>query len=218
VRRHPGHLEDPVVIDHLSGTLHERAPGAVTLQCGPVRLELRIPLSTFRSLPEPGATVGLWMHLVWKDDGPFLYGFLGRSERDLFRLLLEVQGVGPSGALSLLGHLPPEELVRQIRARAVEALTRVPRIGPKTAGRILIDLGPKVDKMDLAAMAGGGDTPGGSGPASPMADDAAGALAALGYAAKDAKRAVDAVLAEEPGLTLDEALRRALQRLVRPGR
>jgi Holliday junction DNA helicase RuvA len=206
------------MIDHLSGILHDRTPGTVLLQCGPARLELRIPLSTFRALPEPGAPVGLWTHLVWKDDGPSLYGFAGRFERDLFRLLLEVQGVGPSGGLSLLGHLPPEELVRQIRARAVEALTRVPRIGPKTAGRILIDLGPKVDKMDLAAMAEGPGGAGSPGASSPLADDATGALAALGYAAKDAKKAVDAALAEAPGLSLDEAIRRALQRLLRPGR
>jgi holliday junction DNA helicase RuvA len=203
------------LIDHLSGTLHARTPGTAILQCGPARIELRIPLSTFRTLPEPGGAVSLWTHLVWKDEGPFLYGFGGRAERDLFRLLLEVQGVGPSGALSLLGHLVPEELVRQIRARSVEGLTRVPRIGQKTAGRILVDLGPKVDKMDLLTAA---VDAGGLGPASPLADDAAGALAALGYAAKDAKKAVESVLAEEAELPLGECIRRALQRLVRPAR
>jgi Holliday junction DNA helicase RuvA len=203
------------LIDHLSGVLYARTPGSVILQCGPARVELRIPLSTFRALPEPGGGVSLWTHLVWKDEGPFLYGFAGRAERDLFRLFLEVQGVGPSGALSLLGHLSPEELVRQIRDRSVEGLTRVPRIGQKTAGRILIDLGPKVDKMDFAASA---TEPGAPAPASPLADDAAGALAALGYGAKDAKRAVEWVLAEEAELPLGECIRRALQRLVRPAR
>lgn len=203
------------MIDHLSGILHLRAPGHVILQCGPVRLELRIPLSTFRALPEPGGAISLSTHLVWKDEGPFLYGFAARAERDLFRLLLEVQGVGPSGALSLLGHLTPEELVRQIRDRSVEGLTRVPRIGQKTAGRILVDLGPKVDKMDLAATA---DGPGATAPVSPLADDATGALAALGYGAKDAKKAVERVLAEEGDLPLGECIRRALQRLAGPAR
>ncbi len=204
-----------VLIDHLTGTLHARAPGSVILQCGPVRVELRIPLSTFRVLPEPGGSVSLWTHLVWKDDGPFLYGFAGRAERDLFRLLLEVQGVGPSGALSLLGHLAPEELVREIRARSMDGLTRVPRIGQKTAGRILVDLGPKVDKMELAAA---GAEPGAVSVGSPLADDAVGALAALGYGAKDAKRAVDGVLVEETEISLGECIRRALQRLARPSR
>jgi Holliday junction DNA helicase RuvA len=203
------------VIDHLSGALHVRTPGSVILQCGPVRVELRIPLSTFRALPEPGSPVSLWTHLVWKDEGPFLYGFAGRAERDLFRLLLEVQGVGPSGALSLLGHLAPEELVREIRARSVEGLTRVPRIGQKTAGRILVDLGPKVDKMDLAAASA---EQGALAPGLPLADDATGALVALGYGAKDARKAVERVLAEEGGLSLGECIRRALQRLVRPAR
>ena len=203
------------MIDHLTGILYAKTPGSVILQCGPVRVELRIPLSTFRALPEPGVPNSLWTHLVWKDEGPFLYGFVGRAERDLFRLFLEVQGVGPSGALSLLGHLAPEELVREIRARSVEGLTRVPRIGQKTAGRILIDLGPKVDKMDLA---GATAEPGAFAPGSPLADDAAGALAALGYGAKDARKAADAVLAEEAGPALSECIRRALQRLVRPAR
>ena len=202
------------MIDHLSGVLQSRTPGVAILQCGPARIELRIPLSTFRVLSEPGGLVSLWTHLVWKDDGPSLYGFATRNERDIFRLLLEVQGVGPSGALSLLGHLAPEELVAQIRARSVEGLTRVPRIGQKTAGRILVDLGPKVDKMDLVASAA---ESGSRTAASPLADDAVGALTALGYGAKDAKKAVDAVLAEETGITLSEGIRRALQRLVRPG-
>lgn len=215
MRSHPRGGRGLRLIDHLSGILQARAPGTVILQCGPVRMELRIPLSTFRALPDPGGPVSLHTHLVWKDEGPFLYGFVGRAERDLFRLFLEVQGVGPSGALSLLGHLSPEELVRQIRARSVEGLMRVPRIGPKTAGRILIDLGPKVDKMDLAAAAAESGAP---GPASPLADDAAGALAALGYGAKDAKKAVDAVLAQDAGVSLGECIREALQRLVRPAR
>lgn len=204
------------MIDHLNGVLHAKGPGSVILQCGPVRVELRIPLSTFRALPEPGGTVSLWTHLVWKDDGPFLYGFAGRAERDLFRMLLEVQGVGPSGALSLLGHLAPEELVREIRARSVEGLTRVPRIGQKTAGRILVDLGPKVDKMELAAA--GAAEPGAVAVGSPLADDAVGAMTALGYGAKDAKKAVDAVLAEDAGVTLGECIRRALQRVGGAGR
>ena len=203
------------MIDHLSGSLHARTPGSVTLQCGPVRVELRIPLSTFRVLPEPGAAVSLWTHLVWKDEGPFLYGFAGRAERDLFRLLLEVQGVGPTGALSLLGHLAPEELVREIRARSVEGLTRVPRIGQKTAGRILVDLGPKVDKLQLAAAL---SEPGAVAAGSPLADDAVGAMTALGYGAKDAKKAVDTVLAEETEISLGECIRRALQRVAGGGR
>jgi holliday junction DNA helicase RuvA len=215
VRRHAGFNGGAVVIDHLVGILHARTPGSALLQCGPVRMELRIPLSTFRALPEPGAPVSLWTHLVWKDDGPSLYGFVGRAERDLFRMLLEVQGVGPSGALSLLGHLAPEELVREIRARSVEGLTRVPRIGQKTAGRILVDLGPKVDKMELATSA---TEPGAVPAGSPLADDAVGALTALGYGAKDAKKAVDAVLAEDAGLALGECIRRALQRLAGAGR
>jgi Holliday junction DNA helicase RuvA len=200
------------VIDHLEGTVVSRGPTSVRLGVGPVRLELMVPLSTSHDLPAEGSRASLWIHLVWKDDGPILFGFARRPERDLFRLLLGVQGVGPTGALSLLSHMAPEELLRQIRERSVEGLTRVPRIGAKTAGRILVDLGPKVDRLTLEGLPDGDATTAAAGPA---VEDAVQALTALGYAAREARRAVEAVQREAPGLPLDEHLRRSLQKLTR---
>jgi Holliday junction DNA helicase RuvA len=201
------------MIDHLEGVVAERGPTSVRLAVGPVRLELAVPLSTARGLPEPGGRTALWVHLVWKEEGPQLFGFGRRAERDLFRLLLGVQGVGPTGAISLLSHLPAEDLLRQIRARSVEALTRVPRIGAKTAGRILIDLGPKADRMSLEGEPAGATAVPGALQA--RLEDAVSALAALGYAGRDARRAAESVEREDGELPLDEHVRRALQKLSR---
>jgi holliday junction DNA helicase RuvA len=205
------------MIDQLSGVVGEKSPTKVYLQCGPLRLELAVPLTTSQRLPDPGGPVLLWTHLLWREDGPTLFGFCTRAERELFRLLILVQGVGPRIALSLLSHLPPLELIRQIRARSIEGLTHIPGIGPKTAGRILVDLGPRVDRLEPAAAWGEGDTEVSSGAA---AEDAVQALTALGYPLRDARKAIERVQREDGSLSLDEAIRRALQTLTagtRPG-
>lgn len=199
------------MIEQIEGLLVHRAPTQAHLQVGPVRLEVSVPLTTSRQLPAEGAPVRLWIHLLWKEDGPVLFGFGSRPERELFRLLILVQGVGPRIALSLLSHLPPAELVRQIRQRSVEGLTQVPGIGPKTAGRILVDLGPRVDRLDLSAFTGEPESD--LEPVAPGTEDAVQALTALGYPPKDARKAVEKVFQQEPGVPLDECIRLALRRL-----
>lgn len=202
------------MIDYIEGTVAGKAPTSVLLQAGPVRLEIAVPLSTSQAVPSEGGAAGLWIHLIWKEDGPSLYGFSSRTERDLFRLLIQVQGVGPRAGLSLLSHLPPKRLVAEIRERSVEGLTQVPGIGPKTAGRILVDLGPRIDKLRMEGLpgeeAGGPESPGG-----PEVEDAVQALTALGYAAKEARKAVERVRKENAGFPLDEIIRLALRALTR---
>lgn len=200
------------MIERIKGRLAHRGPTDALLDAGPFRLRVAVPLTTGRRLPEEGSEVELLLHLQWKEDGPTLYGFATKAEREFFRLLILVPGVGPRIALSILSHLPPDELARQIRDRSVEGLTRVPGIGPKTAGRILVELGPRVDRI---APPEGGEEEGGALP--PATEDAVQALAALGYPAKEARKAVGAVLQADPGLPLDECLRRALRRLIPAG-
>jgi holliday junction DNA helicase RuvA len=202
------------VIERLTGNLVHKGPTQVQVEAGPICLELSVPLSTSQRLPEAGSACALWTHLVWREDGPSLFGFLTKAERELFRLLILVQGVGPRIALSVLSHLTPAELASQIRQRALEGLTQVPGIGPKTAGRILVELGPRVDRMDPAAF--GGEVPGEGGPTPAGGEDAVSALTALGYAAKDAQKAVARVLREDASIGVDECIRRALKALVGP--
>lgn len=200
------------MIDYVQGRIAGKAPTRVLLQTGPVRLEISVPLSTSQQLPDPGDDAGLWIHLIWKEDGPSLYGFSSAGERDLFRLLIQVQGVGPRAGLSLLSHLPPAGLVREIRERSVEGLTQVPGIGPKTAGRILVDLGPRIDRLRIEGVPDSGDAgvAGASGN-----EDAVHALTALGYPPKDARRVVERVCRENPGIHLDEVIRLALRTVSR---
>jgi len=194
------------MIEQIEGALVERLPTEVQLRTGPLVLQLAVPLSTSRELPQSGV-VRLHTHLRWTEDGPLLFGFSTSRERDLFRLLLSVQGVGPRAALSLLSHLPLPDLIRQIRERSVQGLTRIPGIGPKTAGRILVDLGPKIDKLALSPE----ESPLAGRAASEQEDDAAAALTALGYASRDARKAVQRVLHDQPGGSLDEVIRLALR-------
>lgn len=203
------------MIERLEGVLAARGPTSIELGIGPITVSLSVPLSTSRRLPAVGEPVAVMTHLVWKEEGPALFGFAERAERDLFRLLIGVQGVGPTGALSLLSHLPPSELLLQIRARSIEGLTRVPRIGEKTAGRILVDLGPKVDRMALEGDAA--SVTGQPGALPPVGEDAVQALTALGYVSRDARRTIERILKQEPDLPLDECVRRALRQSPKAG-
>jgi len=197
------------VIERISGKLLQKTPTLVHLELGSVCLEVSVPLSTSQKLPQPGESCSLWSHLVWREDGPSLFGFLTRSERELFRLLILVQGIGPRIACSVLSHLSPPELARQIRDRSLDGLVRVPGIGSKTAGRILVELGPRVDRLDLSTFG----IEGGEEAKAPSArgEDAIQALAALGYAARDARAAVGRVLKDDPAVDLDDCIRRALR-------
>ena len=198
------------MIERMSGVVLRKGPTFVFLQSGPICFEISVPLSTSHGLPDQGES-SLWTHLIWREDGPSLFGFSTQAERELFRLLIRVQGVGPRIALSVLSHLTPAELVVQIRGRSVEGLTRIPGIGPKTAGRILVELGPRVDRIDPAAI--GADLTGPTAPTLPNAEDAVQALTALGYPQKEARAAVTRILRDEPALPLDECIRRSLKLL-----
>lgn len=207
------------MIDRLEGRLVEAQATRITLAVGPMVLELMVPVSSTAELPEPGGTTQLWTHLQWKEDGPTLFGFFTAEERQLFRLLIGVNGVGPRIALAILGHLPPSQLVAKLRERDEAVFTTVSGVGKKTAGRILVELGPHADKM--TAFAGvTEETPGPLGPR--LSEDALQALTALGYSAKDSDRALREVVEKDPDLPIEEQIRQALRNLTsrsqrRPG-
>ena len=181
----------------------------VTLAVGPMILELQAPVSTTAVLPESGERTQVWTHLQWKEDGPTLFGFCSAEERQFFRLLIGVNGVGPRIALAVLGHLPPAELVARLRERDETVFTAVSGVGKKTAGRILVELGPYADKMTMIASVDPVVSPGGIRPN----EDALQALTALGYSARDSDRALREVAAEDPALAVEEQIRFALRSL-----
>ena len=195
------------MIERLEGRVVSKTSPWVHLQAGPVVLAIRVPLSTSQRLPEGSERAGLWIHLHWREEGPDLYGFGTRVERELFRELIKVQGVGPRIALSILSHLSPAELVQIIRDQSLPGLTRVPGIGPKTAARILVELGAKIDRLEILLGEEGGSRE------RPGAEDAVQALTALGYPLRESRKAVERILQANPGIPLDECIRRSLQSL-----
>ncbi len=193
------------MIGRLEGVLAEKAPEALVLDVGGVGYEVRVPLSTFVELPDPGKTVRLEVHTHVREDTLQLYGFLSPEERLGFRLLIGIAGVGPRVALAILSGLPIASLLLAIRRKDVASLTCVPGVGPKTAERILIELRDKVAQFELIEerSEGGSD-----------AEEATvSALVNLGYPRSHADKAVRQALERVPEgeLQLEELIREALR-------
>lgn len=199
------------MIGRLAGSLAERQPPYLLVDVHGVGYELQAPLSTFDQLPERGETVTLYTHLAVREDGHTLYGFSGRRERDLFRSLIRVSGVGPKLALTLLSGMAVDDFVHCLQTQDATPLTRIPGVGRKTAERLVIEMEGRLAERSPATAAPAAQ---GRGPAP---DDATGeavtALVALGYKQPEATRLVEAVA--DPELGSEELIRRALQKSVR---
>lgn len=177
------------MIARLEGVLRTRDLQSVLLDVGGVGYEIEVPLSTLASLPEAGASVVLFTHLVVREDAHILFGFLRSRDRDLFRRLIRVNGIGARLALAMLSTMAADELAGHITGGNVAALTRVPGIGKRTAERVVLELGERLTELGFGAAAGGDVGAPGRG----IEREAAAALEALGYRAADAERMVAAV-------------------------
>jgi holliday junction DNA helicase RuvA len=191
------------MISRLRGSLLRREPGMVELMtAGGVGYEVSIPLSVFEKLPRVGQDVELLTHQVVREDDVMLFGFLQPAERELFGRLLGASGVGPRLALALMSTLTPASLVRAITDKDVATLVRVPGVGRKTAERIALELGDKLDGLAL---------PTGPSVKGAAAQEAVGALVALGYSATDAGAAVRRSIEEDgPEDDAKKLIRKAL--------
>lgn len=171
------------MISRIRGTLLRRAIDSVEIMTGGgVAYEIAIPLTVFERLPHEGSDVELRTYQVVREDAIELFGFLLDSERRLFGRLLTASGVGPRLALSMLSTLPPERLVRAIVDKDIAALRQVPGLGAKKAEKLAVELADRLD--DLAVAVAGARVHGRT------ADDAVGALVALGYSGAEAAQAV----------------------------
>lgn len=175
------------------------------MTAGGVAYECLIPLSVFEALPNVGGEATLFTHLSVREDGWHLYGFKHAYERAVFQRLLTAKGVGPALALGILSALTPDRVVKALRDKDVTTLMRVPRVGRKKAEQIILDLSDKIDQVGAA--------PAGTGPSTPIADDATRALLALGYNQTEADRAVRAVMEAGGGADVSVVVRKALARL-----
>lgn len=194
------------MISQISGTLAIRELDRVELlTAGGVGYELLIPLGVYEALPAIGGQCTLHTHLVVRDDGWQLYGFVSPYERRVFQRLLGAKGVGPALALGMLSTLTAERLVRAIRERDVPTLQGVPRVGRKKAEQLILDLADKLDELQV------GDTGGAGRPAGAGTEDAVRALISLGYTVAEAERGVrEALEGGAQGVGTAELIRRAL--------
>ena len=196
------------MIGRLRGELIQKLPNLALVECGGVGYAAAISLSTYGLLAEPGAEVILHTELLVRENEIALLGFATPSERELYRLLVKVDGVGPKLALAALGALPLEDLVLAIRTRDVKALTRIPGVGKKTAEKLCFELSEKMG--GISGLSGLGGT-GAAG--DPWESDLRSALVNLGFREEAVLPVVAALREEKPPLA--EAIRRSLKALQR---
>ncbi len=199
------------MIARLEGTLRARDLQNVLLDVGGVGYEIEVPLSTLASLPEAGASVVLFTHLVVREDAHVLFGFLHSRDRDLFRRLIRVNGIGARLALAMLSTMAADDLAGHITSGNIAALTRVPGIGKRTAERIVLELSERLSELGFGSTAAGTDADKRS--RRDIDREALAALEALGYRAADAERMLVAVRGQAD--TTEALVRLALRATLR---
>ena len=189
------------MIGKLTGTLGDKNPPQVLVDCNGVGYEVDVPMSTFYNLPGAGEKVTLLTHLVVREDAQLLYGFGSSGEREAFRQLIKISGVGPRTALSVLSGMSVSDIAQAVTAQDAGRLVKVPGIGKKTAERLLLELKGKFGP-DLGL--------GTAGATSDAQTDILQALVALGYSDKEAAASLK-VLPKDVGVS--EGIKLALKAL-----
>lgn len=191
------------MIGRLTGTLAEKNPPQVLVDCQGVGYEVDVPMSTFYNLPGLGEKVSLLTHFVVREDAQILFGFGSSGERETFRQLIKISGVGPRTALAVLSGMSVGDIGQAVTQQDASRLVKVPGIGKKTAERLLLELKGKIG-ADLGL------------PSGHAVDDAQGdilqALVALGYSDKEAAAALKS-LPKDVGVS--EGIKLALKALAR---
>jgi len=193
------------MIGRLVGTIVEKHPPSLLLDVNGVGYEIDAPMSTFYGLPAIGERVTLLTHLLVREDAQQLFGFATAAERNAFRALIRISGVGARTALSVLSGLSVEELAQAVTLQETARLTRIPGIGTKTAQRLLLEL---KGKLGAALEGPSGATPAGG----ETLTDILRALTALGYSEREAAAAAKLVPA---GAGVSDGIRLALKSLAK---
>tara|TARA_R110002072_G_scaffold142804_4_gene288365 strand:+ start:13202 stop:13837 length:636 start_codon:yes stop_codon:yes gene_type:complete len=193
------------MITHIQGRLVEKNPTDVVIDCNGIGYFINISLHTFSKLPD-GENVKLFTHLQIKEDSHTLYGFSGLAEREIFRLLLSVSGVGASTARTMLSSLTPQQVTEAIASDDVATIQSVKGIGSKTAQRVLLDLKDKILKVygleDVSASSSNTNK-----------NEALSALETLGFARKQAEKVCDKIVKEDPQASVETIIKQALKNL-----
>ncbi len=189
------------MIGRLSGILFDKNPAQLLVDCNGVGYEVGVPMSTFYNLPSTGEKVTLLIHMVVREDAQLLYGFGTSQERELFRELIKISGIGARTALAILSGMSVKDLAQAVTLQEAGRLTRIPGIGKKTAERLLLELKGKLG-ADIGLGPGGAE--------GESSNDILSALLALGYSEKEALLAIKQVPA---GSSVSDGIRHALKAL-----
>ncbi len=194
------------MIGRLQGAILEKQPPAILIDVQGVGYELEASMTTFYNLPEVGENITLHTHLVVREDAQLLYGFHSLSERQMFRSLIKISGVGPKLALTILSGMSAENFARCILDEDSKALTKLPGVGKKTAERLVIELKDRLQKDSAISLPGAPEKI--ERQANPV-NDAVSALISLGYKAQQANHMIRAIETEDK--STEEIIRAALQ-------
>lgn len=196
------------MIAYLKGILAKKSPTEIVVESGGVGYSVSISLSTYEQLSEVNSEVMILTHHHVREDAQVLYGFAGENERDIFRMLISVSGIGPKMAQTILSGIRPDELIRTISAGAISSLTAVPGVGKKTAERLILELKDKVNKIEGSEKII--DLPNTS---SSIRAEALTALMSLGFSREKGELSLRGVLSNAGGknLSVEELIKRALQ-------
>lgn len=193
------------MITHLNGKLVEKYPTHVVIECSGVGYFVNISLHTFSKIND-SEIIRLFTHLHVREDAHTLYGFAEKSEREIFRLLISVSGIGTSIARTMLSSLTPGQVRDAIALGDVATIQAVKGIGAKTAQRVILDLKDKVLKIyDIDEVS--------VNPNNTTKDEALSALEVLGFVRKQAEMAVNKVLSRDPSLSVEEIIKLSLKNL-----
>lgn len=193
------------MITHIEGKLVEKNPTDVVIDCNGVGYLLNISLHTYSHIPDK-EHVKLYTHLQVKEDAHTLFGFSSLAEREIFRLLLSVSGIGASTARTMLSSLTPKQVREGIASEDVALIQSIKGIGAKTAQRVIIDLKDKILKIyDIDEVSISKDNT--------NKNEALSALEVLGFVKKQAERVVDKIIVSQPDATVETIIKQALKKL-----
>lgn len=192
------------MIGRITGTLLGIEQQTALVDVGGVGYEIECPISTLCELPTVGKTVTLLTHFVVREDAQLLFGFLTHDDRESFRILIKISGVGPKLAIGVLSGLSGEELAEAVERDDVATLTRLPGVGKKTAERLLVELRGRMTSTGHTKSLVG---------SSPIEEAVLG-LIALGYKETEARKAINA-LPKDPEATPETLIRSSLKQMLR---
>jgi Holliday junction DNA helicase RuvA len=193
------------MITHIKGKLVEKTPTDVVIECNGVGYFINISLHTFSQIPT-SENIKLFTHLQVREDAHILYGFFSVAEREIFRLLLSVSGIGASIARTMLSSLSPDQVIDAIASENVSTIQSIKGIGSKTAQRVILDLKDKILKVyGLSGIS--------ANSSNTNKNEALSALETLGFARKQIEKVCDKIVMDDPQSSVETIIKRALKNL-----